>query len=200
MMEGPWRAPLLTARDPRPDEVQPPRLGLGGAAHGVFVVAVAAVHDHVAVVEVLGEARDHGIDGCTGLDHHDDPSRRFQGRDQILDGVGADDAGAGCRALQELGGPFGGAVVHDHAESVVGHVESQVLAHDGQADEPYVGVARGVLRFDVPRLTVARRHPAGSVVLSSHAENRASRSCPLTSSATATKSAVVALPPAKRAA
>ena len=60
---------------------------------------------------------------------------RFSSFDHLFDGVGADDLRALGGVVQELVDLGRRAVEGDHGEAVVVHVQDQVLAHDGQADQ-----------------------------------------------------------------
>ena len=54
--------------------------------------------------------------------------------------VGADDVGAFGFFVEEVVHLRDGAVEGDHGEPVVVHVQDEVLAHDGQADEGNVSI------------------------------------------------------------
>ena len=60
---------------------------------------------------------------------------RLSMRDHFRDGMRADDLGALGFVGEEVVHLRDGAVVGDDGEAVVVHVQNQILAHDGQADE-----------------------------------------------------------------
>ncbi len=148
--------PFLAAGDARADEQQPAVLERPGAPGRVGVMGVAAVDQDVARLEQRGDLLDHLIDGRAGLDHDHDLARPLQRGDQLLDGVAADDLFALGPAGEELVDPSAGAVEHGHGVAVALHVQDEVFAHDGQADQADV---RG--RFCHPRspLPVSRPPP-----------------------------------------
>ena len=112
---------------------------LGGvfffAADGVGPEGVAAVDDDVVCFDAGGdEFFDHGVDGGAGLDEDDEFAGFLDGGDEVLDGFAADEAAGGIFAGDEFLHHFGGAVVDGDLVAVVGDVEGEVFAHDGQAD------------------------------------------------------------------
>ena len=78
---------------------------------------------------------DEIVHRLAGLHHQHHPARRFEQADQFLDGVGADDLRALGLVGEEIVHLGDGAVVDRHGEAVVVHVQNQVLAHHGQADQ-----------------------------------------------------------------
>ncbi len=60
---------------------------------------------------------------------------RLQQADHFLDGVRADDVGALGFVGEEIVHLGDGAVEGHDGEAVVVHVQNEVLAHDGQADQ-----------------------------------------------------------------
>ena len=75
----------------------------------------------------------------------------------IVERVGAGDARPGRRTGEELVDPGGRPVVDDDPVAVVGHVEDEVLAHDGQADQ--ADVAGGDAHGESFRETGVRKGP-----------------------------------------
>ena len=74
--------------------------------------------------------------GLPALTMHHDAARALELRDHFLDGMRADDLACPCASLARNSSTFDdGAVVGHDGEAVVVHVEDEVLAHDGQADE-----------------------------------------------------------------
>lgn len=89
------------------------------------------------------------------FDEHHDPTGFLQRVDQFLERVRADDVRALCAFAEELVDLFDGPVVGGDDEAVIVHVQYQVLAHDGQADEADVGSAtRATI---VVRIVVSRK-------------------------------------------
>jgi hypothetical protein len=105
------------------------------AARGVLEERVAAIDDDVAGFEIREQLLDEFVHRLACLDHEHHPARTLEQFHHLLNGVGADD----LRPLRFVGEEFfhlrDGAVVSDDGETVVVHVEDQVLAHDGQPDE-----------------------------------------------------------------
>ncbi len=77
---------------------------------------------------------DHLIDGIAGLDHQHHTPWFFQRGHELLDGMRALD----LRALRFVGEKFvhfGYSAIKDRdLESMVVHIEDQILAHDRQAN------------------------------------------------------------------
>ena len=71
-----------------------------------------------------------------------DAARLLEQADHFLDGVGADDLRALGFVGEEVVDLGDGAVEDGDYEAVVVHVEDEVLAHDGQADETDVSSLR----------------------------------------------------------
>ena len=83
-----------------------------------------------------------------GLDQEHDPAGfLLQKADQFREGMGTQDPGAFGPPLKELVHPGCGAVVNGHRESMVVHVQHEVLSHDCQADEADVRLAHLFLPF-----------------------------------------------------
>ncbi len=143
MIEGPLRAPSSPPETPVPIKRKPFELEIAGTADRVLVVGVAAVDDDVARLQVWDQQFDEVINRRAGLDHQHHPTRTLQQARQLLDRVGADDVRA-LRLIDEKLVYLGhGAVVDGHDEAVVVHIENQVLAHHGEADEADVGRGGG---------------------------------------------------------
>ena len=115
-------------------------LALGGvflfAADGVGPEAVAAVDDDVVRLDAgVDELLGHRIDGRAGLDQDDELARLLDGGDELLERLAADQPAGRVFAGDEFLHRLGGAVVDRDLEAVVGDVEGEVFAHDGQADQ-----------------------------------------------------------------
>ena len=78
---------------------------------------------------------DHLVDGVAGLDHEHDAAGALEQAGKLFDGVRADDLGALGFVGDEVIDLGDGAVEDGDLESVVVHVEDEVLSHDGKADE-----------------------------------------------------------------
>ena len=98
-------------------------------------MAVAAVDDDVAGLQVRQELGDGLVHGVAGAHHQHDDARFFEAVGEFLQAVGACDLGAFGGALQEGFDFVGAAVVGDDFVAVVVHVEDEVLPHDGEADD-----------------------------------------------------------------
>ena len=100
-------------------------------------MGVTAIDDDVALLDaaLVDEQLDELVDGLAGLHEQHHPSRLLELGHELLDAVCADDGLALGLVVQEAVDLADGAVEGDDGEAVVGHVEDQVLAHDGQADE-----------------------------------------------------------------
>mmetsp|Transcript_16072 Transcript_16072/g.60802 ORF Transcript_16072/g.60802 Transcript_16072/m.60802 type:complete len:597 (+) Transcript_16072:1159-2949(+) len=141
---GPVAGALLAARHAHADEVDLLRREGLGAAHAVREPLVAAVDDEVALLHVLGKQLDARVHRLAGLDEDDHRARLAERLDEIADLV---DASEGQVALGLCAGHGGrdlvlGSVAHGDRDPVVRDVESQVLAHDGQAVEADLGLGR----------------------------------------------------------
>ena len=131
--------------------------------------------------------------GGPGLDHDHDLARPLQRGDEILDGVAADDLLPLASAVDEVVDLGGRAVEDGHGEAVALHVQDEVLAHHGQADQADVGgrgrgahcgsdnlsngedssaPRRGAIILPKPRLISTAESPAGVDGLGNAAERR----------------------------
>jgi hypothetical protein len=85
---------------------------------------------------------DKVVDSLAGLDKHHHSPWLLELRDKLFNGMGTNDGFALGFVGQEGVDLGNGAVEADDGESVVGHVEDEVLAHDGQADEAEISTAK----------------------------------------------------------
>jgi hypothetical protein len=138
---------LLTSRDTGSDESDALLGEVFGSSVGVGVVRVAAINDDVALLGTgLEDGLDEGVDGCAGLHEQHHAAGFLQLGDEVLDAVSADD-GLALGFVCKEGIDLGDCAVECHdSEAVVSHVENQVLAHDGQANEAEV-TAAGMLEL-----------------------------------------------------
>ena len=102
-------------------------------------MGIAAVDQDVSRLEQRDQLVDHLINGSAGLHHDHDLAGLLQQRDQLLHRMSADDRLALGPAGQEGVNLRGRAVEHGDGETVAGHVQDQVLAHHGQANQSDVG-------------------------------------------------------------
>jgi len=141
--------PLLATGDPGADVEQALGLDPRGSPDGVVVVGVAAIDDDVTLIEQTEQSLDEIVHRLAGLDQQHHSSGCGERINQLLDTVGADNLGALGVALDELIDHLDGAVEDRHLETVIVHVEDQVLAHDREPDEPEVGfVSHSLLRYE----------------------------------------------------
>jgi len=130
---------LLTTRDTGTDESDTLLGEVLCAAVGVGVVGVSTVDDYVTLFDtVLEEELDELVDRLTCHDEEHHPSGLLELGDELLDAVCADDGLALGLVLEEGIDLGDGTVEGNDSEAVVGGVEDQVLAHDGQTDKTEV--------------------------------------------------------------
>ena len=75
---------------------------------------------------------DELVHRLAGLDHEHDAAGPLEQADHFLDGMRADDLGALGFLVEEVVHLGHGAVESGHRETVVVHVQNQILAHNGQ--------------------------------------------------------------------
>ncbi len=83
--------------------------------------------------------------GWPGLDEHHHPARLLELFAHLGDGMGTENLGSLGFLGQKLVNLLDRAVVGHDGEAVVVHIEDDVLAHDGQADECNVALWLHVL-------------------------------------------------------
>ena len=110
------------------------------AALGVGPETVAAVDDDVTFLKQRNELFDDGVHGGTRLHHDHRLAGPCEGSDEFLECLGGNDPLSLGAALRELLGHGRGAVENADGESLALHVEDEVLAHDGEADEADVAL------------------------------------------------------------
>jgi hypothetical protein len=85
------------------------------------------------------------VDRRPGLHHQHDLARPFQGCTKLLDAVRADDVLAGG-AVAEKPVDLGNRAIEDrHTKAAALHVEHEVLAHHGKADEADICLRHGCM-------------------------------------------------------
>ena len=102
---------------------------------------VAAVDDEVSRFEQRRELVDHGVHRRARLDHDHRLARTLERADKFLHRLGGNDVLVLGAALGEFFRDRSGAVEHRDGEALALHVQDEVFAHDGEADEPDVAVA-----------------------------------------------------------
>lgn len=90
--------------------------------------------------ELVNEA----VYGRTGFHEHHNATWRLQFGDQVLDGFGTQDTLALGLVRQKCVHLFDGTIESNDGESVIGHVQDEILAHYGQADEADVPFSESV--------------------------------------------------------
>lgn len=126
---------FLTARHTTADVQKALLLNILGSALGIREMAVSAVDDDITFFQMRDQLIDEGIDRGAGLDEKHDTTRTLERGDKLGNGPGGDDVCSLCGGGHEVICLFRGAVVDGDDIAVVVHVEDDVLAHDGQADE-----------------------------------------------------------------
>src|ERR1043165_4740336 len=149
---------LFAAGNAGADVEQALGLDVFGPAHGVLEERIAAVNDDVAGFEMREQVLDELIHGGAGLDHEHDAARLLEQAGQFLEGMSADDVSAFGFLVEKVVHLRDGAIESDHGEAVVVHVEDEVLAHDGEADE--CDVSFGVHNVSNRAIGDAGRFPA----------------------------------------
>jgi hypothetical protein len=134
---------LLTAGDARAHEVQALLAQRVLATTGVGEQRVAAVHDDVALVHVLGELVDDGVGGAAGLHHDDRHARLLQGVDEVLGGLGGEELALVLVVVVHGLGLGDRAVVDRDLEAVAREVAGEVGPHHRHAGHADVGDVRG---------------------------------------------------------
>lgn len=98
---------------------------------------VTTINDDIALLDAtfVYKQLDELVNGFAGLHQQHHAAGCLELGDKVLDVLCADDGFAFCFVLDEVLDFADGAVEGYDGEAVVGHVEDEVLAHDGQADE-----------------------------------------------------------------
>ena len=114
----------------------------------VLKKGVAAVDDHVALVEGCGQLIDHVIDRPPGIHQHGHRARRFQDTSELLEGRGGNEvAFLGVIGNELFGAPMR-AVVDGHAHAVRREIAREATAYGAEPDDPHLllGHAATLLR------------------------------------------------------
>ena len=132
---------FLATGDTGAHEAQALGLKVLGSAIRVGEVRVSTVDDDVTAVEEGQQSLDPVVNGLAGLDKKHDAARLLQLGDELLGRVCAHD-GLALGLVGNEAVDLGDCTVESaDGEAVVGHVQDQVLAHDGQADEAEVSAS-----------------------------------------------------------
>ena len=138
---------LFAAGNTAADEMDSLSFELLAAALRVGEERIAAVDDDVALLEKRHELADDRIDRRAGLDHDHRLARSLQGADELLHRRGR----LNVFSLSAIGGELlrdGGRAVEDSdLEALRLHVEDEIFAHDGQADEANITLIRFHFRY-----------------------------------------------------
>jgi hypothetical protein len=119
---------LLTTRDTRADESDTLGSKVLGAAVGVGEVRVTTINDDVTLVEERQKLLNPVIDSRTGLDEEHDTTRRLELANELLVGVSANNGLALGLVLEEVVDLGEGSVVGADGETVISHVQDEVLS------------------------------------------------------------------------
>ena len=140
-----FECPFFAARNTGADEPQTRSSQFGIATVGVPEIRVAAVDDDVTSGQQRLELFDHAIHRGTGFHHDHDPARGLQAAHEGFKRViTLDPISRPCMNLvgrfvlqspDEFVGGSGRAIEDRDRKSVVGHVQNEILTHDGQADQ-----------------------------------------------------------------
>ena len=93
---------------------------------------------------------DDGVHGCARFDHDLCFAWALEGTDEFLECLGEDEVFSfSARGLEGVH-DGGGAIIDGDVEAAAFHVEDEIFAHDGEADEADVASIRGahVIIFD----------------------------------------------------
>ncbi len=135
MIEGPKRAPSSPPDTPVPTKRMPFSARSLVRRFEFCEERIAAIDDDVALFEVRHDLVDCLVDDVAGFDHDHDATRSLELRAELCNGVCAFNGGPFCLVGKKLV-DLGGRPVEDRdLESVVGHVEHEVLAHNGEANQ-----------------------------------------------------------------
>ncbi|QBM85749.1 hypothetical protein METSCH_A03740 [Metschnikowia aff. pulcherrima] len=139
---------------------------------GVWEVRVTTVNDDVTLLQVRQQRLNEGVDGLTSLDQKHDSSWSLQVGHELLDGVGTNDGLALGLVVQELVDLGHRSVVSNDGEALVGGVQDQVLAHDGQTDQTKITTGTvSKMSFDCSQ-SIANSHFCPSSNLCSDSSNK----------------------------
>src|SRR6476646_7394524 len=133
---------FFAAGNAAPDKMNPLPFQFLAASLSVGEQRATAVDSDIAFLKDGDELADDRIDGRAGLDHDHGFARPCEGADKLLHRGGGLDVftfpTAGGELLRDRGGP----IKDGDAEALRLHVEDQVFAHDGEADEANIALIR----------------------------------------------------------
>ena len=118
------------------------------AAARIAEIGVAAVDDDVTCIQEGQQLVEHAVHRRTGHDHEHDFARPLQGSQEILQLEVARNLVMGP-FLEELFRQIRRIVVDRNVVAVVGHVQGQVTAHDGHADDANIVKCHRYLSFSL---------------------------------------------------
>jgi hypothetical protein len=137
MMLGPSKAPSSPPETPVPMKRRPFSSSsfVLCPADAVREVAVTTVDDDVTFFEEGQQGFNNAVDHGASFNHDHYPAGTLQAGTQFLDGMCADNGFAGTTAVNEFVDPAGRAIEYGHGETMAFHIEDEVFAHDGEADQ-----------------------------------------------------------------
>jgi hypothetical protein len=131
----PVQRALLAARHARSHVQHAALFDEASAADGVGEQTVAAVDENVAGVQQRQQSIDQLIHRPARFHEHDYLARTAEGGDEFLDAARGDEILAAAAASHQVIDARDAAIEHRDAKSLALHVQRQVLAHHGEADE-----------------------------------------------------------------
>ena len=160
---GTQAAPLLTAGNARTHIPEPFRLDPSGSPLGVGEVGVAAVDNHVAVIQEPEQVVDELVDRRTGLDHEHDLARPGHSGHELFERVATDEVLSRRPAGEKIVHFAGGAVENSDRVAAALDVQRQVLTHHGKSHQSEItrfGHEYVLLLGKAPGPTMLRMVPA----------------------------------------
>ena len=102
-------------------------------------MSIATINQDVARLKQGGQFVNHTIDRRACLDHDHDLARSLERGDQVFDRMSTDEFLALASTVDKLVNLRRRPVEDSHGIAAAFHVENQVFAHDGEADQADVG-------------------------------------------------------------
>ena len=143
-MIGAFERAFLTAGVADAEEVDAVLLEVFFPALSVGPERVAAVDDDVAGLQERDELLDHGVHRRAGFDHDLRLAGTLERGDEILERLCEDEILALPTACLECLHDAGRAVIDGDVEALAFHVQDEVFAHHGEADQADVTGAHKV--------------------------------------------------------
>jgi hypothetical protein len=108
---------------------------VGGAPYGVRKVRVATVDDDITRLKMRDDRIDKGIDRVTGFHQQEHLAGPLKVGNKFFDAVAADNILALGTGIHKVINLAGGTVEHGYFKTVAFHVQNEVFAHHGEADQ-----------------------------------------------------------------